>query len=146
MQVQAAGIVGTGYEGTDLDSFISYLTEQRISVLADVRLTPISRKRGFSKRALAEALAAAGISYLHLRSLGNPKVNRAGFSGDDEQLLDARHRYATLLNQEAALAALDELAEHAQHQRVAVMCFEADESRCHRHVVLTEVRSRLTPA
>ncbi|MFE2500029.1 DUF488 family protein [Streptomyces scopuliridis] len=48
-----------------------------MSLVADVRLTPISRKPGFSKTRLPHALDEAGITYTHLRALGNPKDNRA---------------------------------------------------------------------
>lgn len=41
--------------------------------LVDVRELPLSRRRGFSKTALAGALADAGIHYEHERALGNPK-------------------------------------------------------------------------
>jgi uncharacterized protein (DUF488 family) len=144
MEAATMGIVGTGYEGLDLEQFVARLVEARIDVLADVRLTPISRKRGFSKTALGQAVSAAGIEYLHLRELGNPKANRPGFSGDERELSDARAGYANLLDNEAAEAALDQLAALAKQNRVAVMCFEANEERCHRHVVLSEVRRRLT--
>ncbi|WP_394620062.1 DUF488 family protein [Lentzea sp. JNUCC 0626] len=143
MHGTAPGIVGTGYEGVDLDAFLARLGEQRINVLVDVRLTPISRKRGFSKTALSTAVTSAGAGYLHLRGLGNPKTNRAGFGGSLQELSEARDRYSALLTDEAAETALDQLVELAKHQRVAVMCFEADEQRCHRDVVLHQVRLRL---
>jgi uncharacterized protein (DUF488 family) len=143
MHGKSSGIVGTGYEGVDLDAFVTRLGEQRIDVLVDVRLTPISRKRGFSKTALSDAVISAGVDYVHLRGLGNPKTNRAGFGGNLQELAEARDRYAALLTDDAAEAALDELVELAKRQRVAVMCFEADEQRCHRDVVLHQVRLRL---
>jgi transcriptional regulator with XRE-family HTH domain len=67
------GLWSAGYEGRDIDSFVALLVDSRIGVVADVRLTPISRKKGFSKTRLGEALAEAGIEYTHLRGLGNPK-------------------------------------------------------------------------
>ncbi|GAA1294360.1 DUF488 domain-containing protein [Saccharothrix xinjiangensis] len=136
-------MVGVGYEGLDVEGFVSRLSDLGVQVLADVRLTPISRKKGFSKRALAEALSSAGVEYLHLRELGNPKDNRPGFAGDSAALSQARGRYAELLDVEAADGALDRLTVLARQRRVAVMCFEADEERCHRHVVLQAVRARL---
>lgn len=78
------GLLGVGHEGQTIDSFLSELLAMGVSRLVDVRLTPVSRKRGFSKSALAQALAGAGISYEHRRELGNPKVNRAGFGGTPE--------------------------------------------------------------
>lgn len=143
MQGRSPGIVGTSYEGVDLDSFLLRLHEQQINLLVDVRLNPISRKRGFSKTALSNAVTADGVDYLHLRSLGNPKANRAGFGGDPQQLAEARDRYAALLTDDAAATDLDRLAGLAKHQRIALLCFEADEQRCHREVVLREVRLRL---
>jgi len=49
-------IVSIGYEGRSLDEFVQALKGHRVDVLIDVRLTPISRKKGFSKTALSEAL------------------------------------------------------------------------------------------
>ncbi|WTY53947.1 DUF488 domain-containing protein [Micromonospora sp. NBC_01412] len=57
-------------------------------------MTPISRKRGFSKSALSQALATQGIVYEHRRELGNPKENRPGFGGTREELESARAVYA----------------------------------------------------
>ncbi|SDJ04236.1 Protein of unknown function, DUF488 [Lentzea albidocapillata subsp. violacea] len=82
MHGKSPGIVGTGYERVDLDAFLVRLGEQRVDVLVDVRLNPISRKRGFSKTALTNAVTSASVDYVHLRGLGNPKTNRAGFGGD----------------------------------------------------------------
>ncbi|MCR3750464.1 DUF488 domain-containing protein [Lentzea californiensis] len=114
MRGTAPGIVGTGYEGVDLDAFLTRLGEERIDVLVDVRLTPISRKRGFSKTTLSNAVTSADVGYLHLRDLGNPKTNRAGFGGTLQELAEVRDRYAALLTDEAAEAALDQLVELAK--------------------------------
>lgn len=65
-----------GYESTELQLFIDCLIENRVTVLIDVRDFPISRKRGFSKKSLAEALLQAGINYEHWRQLGAPKEIR----------------------------------------------------------------------
>jgi transcriptional regulator with XRE-family HTH domain len=136
----APGLWSAGYEGRDIDSFVASLLDSRIDVVADVRLTPISRKKGFSKTRLGEALAEAGIEYTHLRGLGNPKDNRAPFW--DGRLNVGRARFRGVLRSEEAQSDLDRLAEHARQSRVAVLCFEKDESRCHRQVVLETVRKR----
>ncbi|GGY58090.1 hypothetical protein GCM10010385_04070 [Streptomyces geysiriensis] len=136
----APGLWSAGYEGRDIDSFVASLLDSRIDVVADVRLTPISRKKGFSKTRLGEALAEAGIEYTHLRGLGNPKDNRAPFW--DGRLDVGRARFRGVLRSEEAQSDLDRLAEHARQSRVAVLCFEKDESRCHRQVVLETVRKR----
>ncbi|MEU6365372.1 DUF488 family protein [Streptomyces sp. NPDC046931] len=43
------GLWPARYEGRDIDSFVASLLDAQIDVVADVRLTPISRKPGFSK-------------------------------------------------------------------------------------------------
>jgi uncharacterized protein (DUF488 family) len=134
------GLWSAGYEGRDIDSFVASLLDSRIDVVADVRLTPISRKKGFSKTRLGQALAEAGIEYTHLRGLGNPKDNRAPFW--DGRLDVGRARFRGVLRSEDAQTDLERLAEHARQSRVAVLCFEKDESRCHRQVVLETVRKR----
>jgi hypothetical protein len=130
------GLVGVGYEGRSIDEFVRDLVDRGISRVVDVRLTPISRKPGFSKQVLRQALADRGIAYEHRPELGNPRDNRPGFGGSALELSAARATYALLLRRPAAAAALDDLVESAAREPVAVLCFEADEERCHRHVIL----------
>ncbi|MFD6679060.1 DUF488 domain-containing protein [Micromonospora parva] len=139
-----AGVLGVGYEGRSIDEFVAGLAHMGVTRLVDVRMTPISRKRGFSKSALCQALAAHGIVYEHRRELGNPKENRPGFGGNPEELQSARAVYASRLHHAESLAALDALAETAQRELVALLCFEADESRCHRQVVMRALEDRMS--
>lgn len=134
------GLWSVGYEGRDIDGFVAALREARIEVVADVRLTPISRKPGFSKTRLGNALGEAGIDYLHLRNLGNPKDNRAPFW--EGRIAEGQARFRGLLCSEAAQGDLDRLATRARQVRVAVLCFEKDEQRCHRRVVLETIQAR----
>ncbi|WP_439382170.1 DUF488 domain-containing protein [Amycolatopsis lexingtonensis] len=137
------GAVGVGYEGQDIQDFVADLSRRGVTRLVDVRLTPISRKRGFSKTALQNALDEAGIEYDHRRELGNPKDNRPGFAGSEQELAEAKARYAATLETDQAQESLDELARLAADESIAVLCFEADQRRCHRDVVLDEIASRL---
>lgn len=137
------GAIGVGYEGQEISEFVEGLVRRGVKRLVDVRLTPISRKRGFSKTALRDALAKAGIEYDHRRELGNIKTNRAGFAGSETELKQAKDRYVELLASAEAQTSLDELARLAAVERLAVLCFEADQRRCHRDVVLGEIASRL---
>ncbi|KQO63732.1 DUF488 domain-containing protein [Curtobacterium sp. Leaf261] len=142
MTTTSGRLIGVGYEGLDLDQFVMRLRLREVDIVADVRLTPISRKRGFAKRALSERLAAEGIEYRHLRALGNPKENRAGFAAEGADGLESRRRYASLLEADGANACLQELVDVSATKTVALLCFEADESRCHRSVVLDALRRR----
>ncbi|MGA8116983.1 MAG: DUF488 domain-containing protein [Actinocatenispora sp.] len=141
------GLVGVGYQGRDIDGFVSELRAAGVSRLVDVRLTPLSRKPGFSKTALRQALDSTGVAYEHLRELGNPKDNRPGFAAGIDELTQARDRYRERLAEPAAASALRRIADWADGELVAVLCFEAEQARCHRDLVLTEVaRLRLTAA
>jgi hypothetical protein len=133
-------LVSIGYEGRDLKEVISTLLEHDVTTVVDVRLNAISRKRGFSKRALSDALSAAGISYFHERELGNPKENRAPFHSGD--LASGRSRFFELL--EEAHASLDRVIQMLSEARVALLCFERDHERCHRWCI-TERVSRHNP-
>jgi uncharacterized protein (DUF488 family) len=130
-------VESVGYEGRAIDECVADLVGRHVDVLVDVRLNAVSRRRGFSKKALGNALADAGIEYLHLRALGNPKDNRAAFGGGDVE--SGRAVYRDLISVPEAAAALDELAELASERHVAVMCFERNEEHCHRLVVIDEL-------
>jgi uncharacterized protein (DUF488 family) len=65
-----------GYEGLDIASFLSLLAQHGIGTVVDIRQLPLSRKRGFSKKALAGRLNGAGFEYIHMASLGCPKPVR----------------------------------------------------------------------
>ena len=131
------GIVSAGYEGRSIEEFVATLEELGVQTVADVRLNAISRKAGFSKTRLRDALASAGINYRHMRSLGNAKENRQPFwTGRVEE---GRQVFRAALKTPEAAASLQELAELATNHVVAVLCFEADTERCHRQVVIDQV-------
>jgi uncharacterized protein (DUF488 family) len=130
-------LVSLGYEGRGIDELVSQLVGESVTVLVDVRLTPLSRKPGFSKRRLAEALSAAGIDYVHLRALGNPKENRDPFRAGDPR----SHRlYEDLLDEGAGAEALRHVGELLDGETVALLCFERDHRQCHRHLVAEALR------
>lgn len=134
------GLVSAGYEGRTIDGFVEALSGQGVAVVADVRLTPLSRKPGFSKTRLAAALGEAGIRYRHLKALGNPKGNRPPFwEGRPEE---GRAEFRRLLEGQEPAVQLSSLFDLAQQERVAVLCFEHDEERCHRKVILDMARAR----
>ena len=120
-------VVTIGYEGRQLDEFVAELSNLRVEVVFDVRENAISRKPGFSKRRLGEALGVAGIEYRHLSSLGNPCSNRVGFRAGEPA---ARELFIRRLD-DGSRDALDEVAA-ARSRSVALMCFERDHASCHR--------------
>lgn len=138
-------MIGIGYEGLTVETMIGRLLEKEIDVLVDVRLNAISRKAGFSKRALAAALEHAGIRYIHDPRLGNPKENRAGYAelGSDAGR-QARDGFRSLLDENHAAAAVRDLSELLADHSVALLCFEADERHCHREQVIAAVRQPIS--
>jgi len=134
-----AKLFTVGYEGRTLEGFLAALTAARIELLADVREAPISRKRGFSKSALADALRSAGIDYVHLRVLGCPKPIRDAHKADHDW---ARYTHDFLAHLRQQGPALETLAGLALARPTAVMCFEADFNRCHRTYVARAIADR----
>ena len=128
-----------GYQGVSPEHLVAVLRKNEIDEVVDVRLTARSRKRGFSKQALAEALRKAGIRYSHCPDLGCPKAIRDAYkqTGDFEQYLRAYK--ATVLSRR--LRRLSQLGQWAQVRRLCLLCFEADATRCHRSVVAARAAS-----
>jgi uncharacterized protein (DUF488 family) len=121
-----------GYEGATLAEFITRLKMAGIMTVADVRQMPLSRKRGFSKTALAAALEKAGIDYVHIPALGCPKPIRERYRLDGDWSAYA-HAFGKHLD--ASSAAVLGLARLAVESRICLVCFEADFSHCHRSIV-----------
>ena len=121
-----------GYEGLDIGTFILRLRDARIHTIVDVRELPLSRKKGFSKTALREQLAAAGIGYDHLPALGCPKWIRKQYRTDGDWTQYTRDFLVYLETQNAKVR---ELAQLSRTTTACLMCFEADNSMCHRTYV-----------
>ena len=129
-----------GYEGADLDDFISSVSQANVEVLIDVRDRAQSRKKGFSKTALSEALNNAGIEYLHLRELGDPKEGReAARSGQWKKF----HKiYGKVLASDVAQNAMDLIVALSQEKSVCLLCYERDHKTCHRKCITDEIENR----
>ena len=109
-------------------------------MLIDVRAIAASRRPGFSKTALAAALAERGISYLHLRALGTPKPGRdAARKG---RIAEMRAIYEEQLQTPEAALAIEQALGAASDQPSALLCFEAEAHCCHRAVVAERLMER----
>ena len=65
-----------GYEGVTQGEFLAALEGAGVARVIDVRALPLSRRPGFSKTPLKNALAEVGIDYVHLKALGTPPEGR----------------------------------------------------------------------
>jgi uncharacterized protein (DUF488 family) len=130
-----------GYEHRTLPELITRLKEAGVEVLIDVRAIAASRRAGFSKTLLANGLAEAGITYVHLRGLGTPKSGReAARAGRIAEM------HAIFEQQLATPEAEHDLARAAgivSERRAALLCLEADAAGCHRRIVAERLRERL---
>ena len=126
-----------GYEGTDIDRFVTTLKNVGIEMIADVRALPLSRKRGFSKKSLAARLFDEGIGYTHFGELGDPKPGRdAAKSGRYDEF---RSIYNAHLATNEAQNSLEELVMAADTKASCLLCFERDPKTCHRSIVAQEM-------
>lgn len=129
-----------GYEKAKLEDFIGTLQHAGVDVLVDVRDRAQSRRKGFSKTALSEALKDHGIDYLHLRALGDPKEGReAARSGQWEKF---RKIYGNVVSQPPATEALSTVKELLNDRKVCLMCYERNHAECHRAIVTTRLNEQ----
>lgn len=126
-----------GYEGLAMEQFLATLAANGIERVIDIRELPLSRRRGFSKTPLREALEAAGIEYRHLREAGNP------FRSEKDRIPRAEllARYRVHLN--ASRATVTAVAEAARDRCSALLCFEHDHRTCHRSILAPRVARKL---
>lgn len=131
-----------GYERhKDNREFAQALADAGVERLVDVRELPISRRRGYAKSALMAAMAEAGVEYVHVRALGNPKPFRDLYKAGRTEEGRAAYEAFLLEERQEALAAL---AEMLREKPAALMCVEHDSATCHRAVILEVLRSRLS--
>jgi uncharacterized protein (DUF488 family) len=119
-----------GYEGATMGEFLSALQQAGVERVIDVRAVANSRRPGFSKTPLRNALSEAGIDYIHLRALGTPAAGReaarAGRKADLERI------YAGQLVTPQAMAEGAMMLDLAAERPSALLCYERQPADCHR--------------
>jgi len=137
-----AGLVTIGYEGRSLEAYLNLLSMDGVTVLCDVRRNPLSRKYGFSKRALESGCTAVGIRYAHLPQLGIASDQRRDLrTRADYDALFLRYERDYLPHQGEALAAIRDWI--AAGERVALTCYELHPEQCHRHCVTEALQEQM---
>jgi uncharacterized protein (DUF488 family) len=136
--MQISEILTIGYERMTLTGFIKAVVAEQVAVLADIRAIAQSRRPGFAKTALRSALEDAGIAYLHLPRLGNPKAGRmAAWAGE---FAEYERIFGEHVSTPTGIEALAALAHTARRSRVCLMCMEAAPEACHRSIVASKLR------
>ena len=122
-----------GYEAATQPDFIATLKSAGVERVIDVRALPLSRRPGFSKTPLKNALAEEGIDYVHLKALGTPAEGReAARNGRHE---DLKRIYARQLELPEAMVAAEQMKALAADKPSALLCFERDPAGCHRSLL-----------
>lgn len=134
-----------GYEGFSIDEMLSLLQRERVTCIIDVRQLPLSRKKGFSKKSLAEAAQKYGLKYHHMAPLGCPKPIRNRYKGNKDW---SEYTRDYLVHLEAQVDTLEILLTQIQKEFCVLLCYEADVKTCHRLYIanaLVKMNSRVQP-
>lgn len=125
-----------GYEGLNVEEFFDILQNNGIETIVDVRELPLSRKPGFSKKALSETAKCHNINYIHFSSLGCPKDIRHDYRRDNDWNKYTKRFLQYLSTQSEQILKLIELI---RAEKCCLLCFEADYHHCHRRYVADDV-------
>src|SRR3989338_3907687 len=121
-----------GYEGWEVEDFVARLRAERVEGLIDIRERPASRKPGFSKTPLREALEEVGIEYVHVKALGSPSAIRYEYKNGGER--DSFFRaYRTYLKTQ--IVHLRTVLHTVREKTCCLMCLERHVWECHRSTV-----------
>lgn len=142
----APGTVLTiGHSTLPIDKFLETLAAYGVERLADVRTVPRSRRNPqFNREALSDSLAAAGIEYLAMPSLGGLRRPRKD-SLNTGWRNDSFRGYADYMQTAEFADALEQLMRSSGEKRTAIMCAEAVPWRCHRSLVADALQVRGVP-
>ncbi len=130
-----------GHSTRPIDEFIDLLRGQQITLLADVRSHPGSRKfPQFNQAPLAVAVEAEGIGYAHFPELGGRR--KTSPNSPNAAWRNASFRgYADYMQTQAFRDGVDRLLEAARARRTAIMCSEAVWWRCHRSMIADDLKA-----
>ena len=124
-----------GHSTQSLDEFLALLAAHEVTLVADVRTVPKSRRHPqFRGDALEQTLPDRGVTYRQLPRLGGWRRPLPG-SPNDGWRNDSFHGYADYAMGEEFATGLAELRDLAGAGRVAMMCSEALWWRCHRRLI-----------
>lgn len=119
-----------GYQGMSIDLFISFLIEQGIQLIADVRHNPVSRKYGFAKSSLSRIANNLNIVYINTPSLGIPSSDRKNLENENvREVLFDNYEKITLSKSKSDIT---NLVSTFNNIPSVLVCAERDVQTCHR--------------
>ncbi|HEY5118941.1 MAG TPA: DUF488 domain-containing protein [Anaerolineales bacterium] len=145
MNTPPATIFTIGHSIRTLEEFIRILRKYGVECLVDVRTVPRSaRNPQFNRETLPAALAADGITYVHLPELGgfrhalpdsaNTGWRNASFRG-----------FADYMQTDGFRDGVQKLIGLAAGRKTAILCAEAVPWRCHRSLIGDALTARGLP-
>ncbi len=128
-------VLTIGHSTWPLEEFIHTLKAARVEKVVDIRTVPRSRHNPqFNRETLPEALAAAGIGYVHLAGLGG--LRHARKDSPNQGWRNASFRgFADYMQTPEFEENLRALMEMARQEQLCLMCAEAVPWRCHRSLI-----------
>ena len=136
-------VASVGYQKATHDQVISWLVGLGVRTVVDVRRTPFSFKRGWSKGPLERALAEWGITYRSEKALGTPA--ELGRELKETQDFDAFERKweRDVLPSPSVQDRLGEVMRVLLRDgSVALLCMEDDHTQCHRSILVKALAAR----
>ena len=131
-----------GHGTRPVDDLIAVLREAGVKSMADIRSVPGSRRHPqFGLAPLRDALAKAGIDYVHLRGLGGRRDALAN-SRHTALTVDAFRGYADHMTSDDFKRDLGLLEERAKKTPTAFMCAETQWEECHRRMLSDVLTAR----
>lgn len=127
-----------GHGTRSIGEFIDLLRSVEVTLVADVRTVPRSRTNPqFNRDALPGSLAACGMAYEHIASLGGLRRRDRDVAPDVNAYWqnESFHNYADYAMSEGFRAGLAHLRELGRNRRCAIMCAETVWWRCHRRII-----------
>jgi hypothetical protein len=127
-----------GYQGARCGDLIGMLLDRGVTMVIDTLLHPMSRRPEYRRRAFGEALADHGIGYEWKPELGVPRAERP-LAVEGPGRFRARYR-----GRVAGGQSLSDVVSIGAIETIALLCFEADASECHR-LPLSDLVAAETP-
>ena len=125
-----------GHSTRPIDELIDVLHAHGIETLVDIRAFPMSRRLPqFNRESLEQSLAAAGIRYVWMKSLGGYRKKILHESPNIALRNDSFRNYADHMLTPEFEQAMAELIQLAEQSRTAYMCAERVYFHCHRMLV-----------
>jgi uncharacterized protein (DUF488 family) len=136
-----ATVFTIGYEKRDPEDLITRLRDAGITILADIREKPTSRRadyRGSSLKALCED---AGIQYQGWPALGSTETQRDDLKAGGD--IAGFHKTFRAYAEQNLMPEIDRLAAEVLRRSVVLLCYERSHEDCHRMVIADLVAEKL---